>query len=122
MNVVKELSVTQNEVPEHLTTVIFRILQESLHNAVKHSRAGRISVSLKKRDGNLELVVQDDGVGFDTGVILSMRPADERLGLDGMRERAELTEGTLSIDSVKGEGTTVRASWPIATLPQIGLE
>jgi signal transduction histidine kinase len=84
---------------------VLRIAQEALHNALRHADAGRVSVRLAARDGELELEVADDGVGFD--------PADpelraRRLGLTSMEERAQRLGGRLEIRSAPGAGSTVR--------------
>ena len=84
---------------------VFRIAQEALHNAVRHARAGRITVRLDENGEGLGLSVSDDGVGFDPGA-----PAlrARRLGLTSMEERARELGGRLAIESAPGAGTTVR--------------
>jgi len=87
---------------------LFRIAQEALNNAAKHSSAKRITVGLEEKDGELVLSVSDDGKGFD--------PASAprgRWGMTTMRERAEAAGGRLSVDSSLGQGTTVRAAVPL---------
>ena len=87
---------------------LFRIAQEALNNAAKHSSAKRITVDLEERDGELVLSVSDDGKGFD--------PANAprgRWGMTTMRERAEAAGGRLAVDSAPGSGTTVRATLPL---------
>ena len=88
-------------------TAIYRIVQEGLTNAGRHGQAGRAVVEIAERNGNVDLSVRDDGAGFDP----AMRTAG--FGLLGMRERAELLGGTLTVDSVPGQGTTVRARIPV---------
>lgn len=84
---------------------VFRIAQEALHNALRHSRAARIDVRLEENGHGLALSVSDDGVGFDPGA-----PAlrARRLGLTSMEERARELGGRLEIDSAPGAGTNVR--------------
>jgi PAS domain S-box-containing protein len=87
---------------------LFRIAQEALNNAAKHSSARRITVLLERNDAELALSVSDDGCGFD--------PAQARRGRWGMttmRERAEAAGGRLLVDSSPGKGTAVRASVPV---------
>ncbi|WP_346433988.1 GAF domain-containing sensor histidine kinase [Nonomuraea composti] len=80
---------------------VLRVAQEALHNAVRHSGASTVCVRLAYADGRLELVVRDDGSGFEQ--------AESRgLGLVSMRDRAEAIGGELRVDSVPGAGTTVR--------------
>jgi signal transduction histidine kinase len=88
-------------------TGLYRIAQEALTNVVKHARARRVSVILERRDGDVQLIVEDDGVGFRE----LNRDAD-KLGLAGMQERAALLSGTVTIESSPGHGTTVYARFP----------
>jgi signal transduction histidine kinase len=98
--------VREEDVPAPLKTPIFRIAQEAMNNAAKHSRAGRCVVSLARADGGLALEIADDGAGFDTGAVKT------GFGLIGMKERAELSGGGLTVDSAPGRGTRIRARWP----------
>jgi signal transduction histidine kinase len=86
---------------------IYRLVQESLNNVVKHSGAGRARIEARPGDGSLTIAVRDDGCGFD----VEATPAG--VGLNGMRERIELLGGVLEIDSSKGEGTLVNARIPV---------
>ena len=107
-----ETGAAEEEIPETLKINIFRIAQEVLNNIAKHSKAEWVDISLSKKVGEIELVVSDDGVGMNVGLILQISTA-RSLGLTSMRERTELTGGSFSIKSAPGEGTTIRASWPI---------
>jgi signal transduction histidine kinase len=90
---------------------VFRIAQEAIHNALRHSRAGRIEVRLFEDGDTVELSVSDDGVGFDPAAA-SLRA--RRLGLTSMEERARELGGRLSISSSPGAGTSVRLEVPLA--------
>ncbi|GAA3662160.1 hypothetical protein GCM10022224_027350 [Nonomuraea antimicrobica] len=80
---------------------VLRVAQEALHNALRHSGAVAVSVRLAYETGTLELTVRDDGSGFEQ--------ADSRgLGLVSMRDRVESVGGVMSVESVRGGGTTVR--------------
>jgi len=103
--------VDEKKVPEPLKIVIFRILQEALNNVAKYGKADRVRVSLREKDGKLELAIEDNGQGFDVEYVRSEKNADRGVGLTSMKERTELSGGSFSIESSKGEGTTVRASW-----------
>jgi signal transduction histidine kinase len=109
----KEMDVSEDDVPDSLKTVIYRIFQEALNNISKHSKADLVTLSLRKTDGLLELTIQDNGQGFDPEEILSMEGYKRGLGLSSMRERTELLGGSFTIKSIQGKGTTIQASWPI---------
>jgi two-component system sensor histidine kinase UhpB len=81
--------------------VVYRVAQEALSNAARHSEADSITVSLRRLDPGVELRVSDDGHGF------SFAAAEGGLGIAGMRERALLVDGEVEIHSRPGEGTTV---------------
>ena len=88
---------------------VFRIAQEALQNALRHSGAGRIQVRLEDGGGRLALSVADDGRGFDAS---APGVRGRRLGLTSMEERAAELGGRLAIESRPGEGTTVRLEVP----------
>ncbi len=87
--------------------VVYRVAQEALSNATRHSGAARVAVSLRRReDGGVELVVSDDGRGF------AFDESERGLGIAGMRERALLIGGELTIESRPDRGTTIRLTVP----------
>jgi signal transduction histidine kinase len=88
---------------------LFRVAQEALNNVVHHANARVASVTLRNMDGGLLLAVRDDGDGFDQ----SLAAERMHLGLASMRERISLVNGTLDIESVPGEGSTVIAWVPV---------
>ena len=88
---------------------LFRVLQQALSNAVKHSGASRFDVSLRGTDHQLQLAVRDEGKGFDTEAVL----AASGLGLVSMQERLKVVNGCVAIESKPGAGTTVRATVPL---------
>jgi signal transduction histidine kinase len=111
IRVQKQTEIEETQVPDPLKTVIYRMLQEAMNNIAKHSKANLVSISLMRRkDDRTELVIEDNGIGFD------MESVKKGLGLGSMRERAELSGGSFDIESVKGRGTVIRASWPIEQL------
>jgi signal transduction histidine kinase len=95
--------------------VIFRISQEALNNIAKYSEADRMLLSLRKTNGTLVLVVRDNGRGFEIEKALSKESTERGLGLASMRERADLSGGTFSIESAPGKGTVVQVTWPEKT-------
>ncbi len=100
------------EVSESLRIAIYRICQEALNNIARHSGAKAASLSLTKRSSNIELVVSDEGHGFDTEKALKAGEVHQGIGLFSMKERCELAGGSFSLFSSIGEGTTVSACWP----------
>ncbi|RRR76332.1 MAG: PAS domain S-box protein [Candidatus Viridilinea halotolerans] len=99
-----------------LETVCFRIVQEALTNIVRHARAREIWVQLRCVD-DLRLMVRDDGEGFDLAEVEARVARGESFGLLGMRERANLSGGRLTITSTPGQGTTVSAHFPLHLRP-----
>ena len=112
MRILTHLKIDETEIPTPLRTTIYRIIQEAFNNIAKHSRAGRIDLSLSKTKGAIELVIRDNGQGFELKDRSSEDPSLKGLGLASMKERAEFSGGTLTIESLKGTGTTIRALWP----------
>jgi signal transduction histidine kinase len=107
----KQINIKEEEVPESLKIIVFRILQEALNNVGKHGKANLVGVALEGTSGNIELVIEDNGQGFDVKHVYSMKGAYSGFGLTNMKERAELSGGTFAIESNPGAGTIVRASW-----------
>ncbi|MCH8067993.1 MAG: PAS domain-containing protein [Candidatus Marinimicrobia bacterium] len=89
--------------------ILFRILQESLTNVARHAQATNIVITLQKDKQSISMIVQDDGRGIEESEVVGMRS----LGLLGMRERAHLVGGKLTITGEKGKGTTVSVSVPM---------
>jgi len=95
--------------PEQITLCLFRVLQEALHNAIKHSGARRFDVSLNGTSSEILLAVHDSGVGFDPEKAIN----GKGLGLISMKERLKLVDGQLSIHSTLQVGTTIHARVPL---------
>lgn len=102
-------------IPEQSATVAYRILQESLTNALRHSHATAVRVSMTREQVGAVLRIQDDGRGFDPS---SLRGASGGFGLAGMRERAALCGGAVSLQSRPGRGTTVSLHLPLSADPK----
>ncbi len=83
---------------------LYRVIQECLSNVVKHARATSASIRIQENDGRLDIVVRDNGVGFDA---TTLHAGGGGLGLIGMRERLALARGELRIESAPGKGTAV---------------
>jgi len=108
----QENGIEEAEIPDALKIVIYRVTQEGMNNIAKHSKADRVRLSLRKSDGRIELMLQDNGRGFDLERAVSENTR-KGLGLTSMKERVELSGGLFAIESTEGKGTTLRASWPI---------
>jgi PAS domain S-box-containing protein len=108
-----EIKFSHHDVPERVTPEIslcfFRILQEALHNAVKHSKVRRFDVELCGLADRLSLTIRDAGVGFDPQAALKGRG----LGLISMQERLKLVNGELAIESGQTQGTAIHARAPL---------
>ncbi len=115
------ITVEETDVPSCLKTAIFRIVQEATSNAIKHAGADRIKVSLGKKRGILELVVEDNGQGFDAARVSGRDTLTNGLGLQSMKERAELSCGIYELKSARGKGTRIRVTWPL-TLDELELD
>jgi signal transduction histidine kinase len=95
--------------PEDVETALYRVIQESLTNVVKHARARRVSIILTRRASSVSAVIEDDGQGFDPAA-----RDGEGFGLNGMQERLGLLGGRLQVESSPGgSGTTVAAEVPL---------
>jgi signal transduction histidine kinase len=91
-------------------TALYRIVQEGLTNVARHARAHSASVLLERRAGRMRVIIEDDGRGFDTQVVLA---SSHHLGLYGMQERVELLGGTIAIESQPEAGTSVFIDIPL---------
>jgi signal transduction histidine kinase len=98
-------------VPFHIGIGLFRVVQEALNNAAKHSGVKRIDVQLHEESGEIHLIVRDLGKGFD----LEAARQGRGLGLTSMHERVRLVNGTISIESKPIGGTTIRVRVPFGS-------
>jgi PAS domain S-box-containing protein len=96
-------------IPQDLGVSLFRVLQEALQNAIKHSGSIRFEVQLREESGQIHLLVTDSGKGFDVEAALR----GKGLGLTSMRERVRLVNGTMSIESKPMGGTTIHVRVPL---------
>jgi PAS domain S-box-containing protein len=103
-----------SHVPADLAIGCFRIAQEALTNVVRHARAQHVWIEVSQSDGVLEVIIRDDGVGFDPAKTLKQAASRGHLGLLGMRERVQILGGNLEVDSDSEHGTHIRVSLPLA--------
>jgi signal transduction histidine kinase len=99
----------ETRLPTEVETALYRVVQESVTNVIKHANARNVSVSVSRRDSAVAAVIEDDGAGFDPRAV-----REDAIGLIGMRERLALIDGRLEVESRPGAGTTVVAEVPLA--------
>ena len=99
-----------SRIPPEIGMTLFRILQEALHNAAKHSGVKRIDVQLSEQSNEVRLTISDAGKGFDMDAAKQSRG----LGLTSMGERVRLVNGTITIDSKPMAGTSIRIAIPLS--------
>ncbi|UCD80334.1 MAG: hypothetical protein JSW26_02555 [Desulfobacterales bacterium] len=112
LQIEQQLDVTEDEIPEMLKVVVYRVLQEAMNNVVKHSGATKVRLLLTAGNNRLELTVADNGCGFDPAEKSSEQSAVSGFGISGMLDRTQLCDGKFEISSQKGKGTTVHISLP----------
>ena len=98
----------EKRLPQEVETALYRVVQESLTNIVKHANARSVSISLARRASGVAAVIEDDGAGFDPRAV-----REGGVGLLGMRERLALLDGRIEIESRPGAGTTLVAEVPL---------
>jgi PAS domain S-box-containing protein len=113
IHVHEQLEVEEEEIPEPLKIVIFRLIQEALNNVAKYSDAEWVNVILMKAANNLELTIEDNGKGFNLQEVITKNAHEKGFGITGMWERTEFSGGTFLVESKIAGGTTIRAFWPI---------
>jgi signal transduction histidine kinase len=99
--------------PGEIETALYRIVQEALTNIARHARAHSVSILVEKHGDSVRAIVEDDGIGFD----INAKQGELHLGLLGMRERAELLGGALTIESTLEQGTSIFIEIPLSTQP-----
>jgi len=105
--------IDEPRLPGVVETTLYRVVQEAMNNVFKHASAKSVSVSIERRGSMVLAIVEDDGMGFDPDALPSSTSA--RLGIAGMRERAIIAGGMLTVESSSGGGTTVRLQVPLPT-------
>ena len=105
-----DLRVAEANVPVALKTTIYRVMQEAMNNIAKHAGANLIWIRLRNASAGLELIIEDNGRGFDLPQIAAKPHGG--IGLASMRERVGMSGGEFWIQSTPRVGTMVRATWP----------
>lgn len=109
----KQIDIQENEIPFFLKVIIYKTLRDALANIATHSKADLVRLFLQKKNERIELIIQDNGKGFDVGEALKKEGQRETLGLSSLKERVKLSGGTLRIKSAIDKGTTIYTSWQI---------
>jgi two-component system sensor histidine kinase UhpB len=107
LRVERRLSADLPPLSTELELVIYRVAQEALTNVLRHAQASRCILTLEEDNGEIQLTVSDDGIGMPPQV------DEDAIGIEGMRERALLGGGTLTIQSSSGKGTRVVLRLPV---------
>jgi signal transduction histidine kinase len=113
MKIERDVTAKESEVPNPLKIAIFRIVQEATSNALKHAKAHGIKVSLSSARGRIDLRIEDNGQGFDPASVAEHRDFNHGVGLQSMKERAELSGGRYEFQSAPGKGTRIHVEWPL---------
>jgi len=113
IQVIRQIDVNEQEIPEPLKIVIYRVIQEALNNAAMHSKADVIYIRLKKSGNYFEAEVEDNGRGFDFEEVSNSGDRRSGFGLKSMRERVEIIGGSFSLRSLSGTGTRIRITFPV---------
>lgn len=108
----------KERLPAEMETALYRIVQESLTNAARHAQAHKVRIVLKEDIHAVYASITDDGQGFDAAELQKIPGQERGLGLIGMYERAHLLDGTLTIDSHPGHGTSIEICIPLPPAPQ----
>lgn len=121
-NIEVDCSITglHDRLPAEIETTIYRIIQEALTNTARHAHATHVRVTLKEQGEHIHITIQDNGRGFDQDALMKTPWQERGLGLAGMRERATLLKGSLTIHTCPGGGTTIDVIIP-RTLPAMAL-
>ncbi|RCW44827.1 sensor histidine kinase [Paenibacillus prosopidis] len=111
-----ELVGKEVRMPSAMEAAIYRLVQEAFTNAYKHASASHVMLEINYQPARISLIIQDNGIGFHCEVIEQAASRNANFGLVGMRERVELIEGRMDIDSNPGSGTKIIIDIPTTTV------
>ena len=115
IQITRAINVAETDITEKLKIVIYRVMQESMNNIARHSRADQVRFALEfDANDNLRMIVADNGRGFDVEETLKneSESSSSGLGIINMQERVAFSGGSFSLESRPGLGTTLTATWP----------
>ncbi len=113
IELIKKIDICEEQIPDKLKIIIYRIFQEALNNAAKYSRADKVTILLTIKGSDLIFEIEDNGCGFDPKKLSKKAEALCGFGILNMQERAEICGGNFSLQSQPGVGTRLRVSLPI---------
>jgi PAS domain S-box-containing protein len=113
IQIIRQIDVTEQEIPEIFKIVIYRVIQEALNNAARHSQADTVFIRLKRSGDYLETEVEDNGRGFELEEVYERGDHLSGLGLRSMQERVEIIGGSFAVHSLPGSGTRIRILLPL---------
>jgi two-component system CheB/CheR fusion protein len=107
------IGMAEQRLPSSIEIALYRLAQEALTNILKHAQATSVSLIVERRVDMVQMIVEDNGAGFDVMAAQRSAHTEQRLGLVGMNERVAQLSGTLTIESTPGRGTTVFVRMPL---------
>ncbi|GAC1349712.1 MAG: hypothetical protein NVSMB27_25390 [Ktedonobacteraceae bacterium] len=110
----------KERLPAEMETALYRIVQESLTNTARHANAHKVVITMRELADAVYVTIADDGSGFNVGTLLKTPDQERGLGLAGMNERAVLLDGSLTINSSTGHGTTIEVRIPRSPIEKPG--
>jgi PAS domain S-box-containing protein len=113
IEVIKQIEICEEEIPNSLKIVVYRVLQEALNNCAKHSMADTVHIGLRKKGNEIEFELKDNGCGFNAQEVLNRDDPLIGDGLQNMQERTEICGGLFCLDTKPGAGTTIRLLFPL---------
>jgi signal transduction histidine kinase len=113
IRLVYHLNILEEEIPEKLKINLYRVVQEGIVNAAKHSKAKKVDLVISKDISSILLDITDDGTGFDVGDTLKNVSHSSSMGLEGIFERVQLSGGEIGLHSETGQGTRICIRFPV---------
>ena len=106
------VDIDENKLSDDVAIALYRVVQESLNNTLRHARAKRVEIDVSSRGNVIDLNIRDDGRGFDLEEVWNRHVAERSLGLAALDERSRMLGGVLDISTRKGDGTRITLSVP----------